>query len=216
MGDGLLTIAILAVITVFLVMRLKSVLGTKTGLEKKPEPVFRSKSDDEAAPSAQPEPMEEEAFAPGDPIGEAVAQMREVEPDFNAEAFADGARRAYEMLLMAFENGDKATLETYLSPDVYQGFAAAIDERADEGLTVDARFVGVRDARIVGARFDAEDQIAEIDMRFVGELITVVRDAEHRIVEGDPNEVRRETDTWTFGRKMGAPDPNWLLIATGE
>ena len=215
MGDGFLTLVILAVITAFLVMRLKSVLGTKTGFEKKPEPIMRDREDATAAPSA-PAPIEDEPIDPNDPIGQAIAEMREVEPDFDPHGFVDGAQRAYEMLLMAFENGDKATLETYLSPDVYQGFAAAIDQRADEGLTVDARFVGVRDARIVAARFDPEDHVAEIDMRFVGELITVVRDSEHRIVEGDPNEVRRETDLWTFGRKMGAPDPNWLLIATGE
>ena len=216
MGDGFLTIAILAAITVFLVMRLKSVLGTKTGYEKKPEPVLGKRRQTAAAAAEKPEPVEEPAFDPSDPLAGAFAEMREIEPDFSPEGFALGAKRAYEMLLMAYENGDKATLENYLSPDVYQGFAQAIDQRADDGLTVDARFVGIRDARIVGARFDPEDQVAEIDMRFVGELVTVVRDSEHRIVEGDPNEVRRETDLWTFGRKMGAPDPNWLLIATGE
>lgn len=216
MGDGFLTLAILAAITVFLVMRLKSVLGTKTGLEKPPEPIFGSRDEAPEAAQPAPEPFQPEVIDENDPVGRTFAEMREVEPGFDPNGFASGAQNAYEMLLMAFENGDKATLETYLSPDVYQGFAAAIDQRADEGLTVDARFVGVRDARIIDARFDKEDQIAEIDMRFVGELITVVRDSEHRIVEGDPNEVRRETDVWTFGRKMGAPDPNWLLIATGE
>ena len=215
MGDGFLTLAILAAVTVFLVFRLKNVLGTKTGLEKKPEPALRRKEEPAPAPLDQ-EPDDVEPLDPSDPMSTAFAAMRDVEPDFSPDDFAEGAKRAYEMLLMAYENGDKSTLETYLSPDVYQGFAAAIDERADQGLTVDARFVGVRDTKIVGARFDEDDQIAEIDIRFVGELITVVRDTEHRIVEGDPNEVRRETDVWTFGRKMGAPDPNWLLIATGE
>lgn len=216
MGDGLLTIAILAAITVFLVMRLKSVLGTKTGYEKKPETVVRARDRAQSAPQDAREPVEDAPVDLADPTARALAEMRQVEPDFDADKFVSGAKRAYEMLLMAFENGDKATLETYLSPDVYQGFAEAIDARADQGLTVDARFVGVRDARIVSARFDPDDQVAEIEMRFVGELITVVRDAEHRIVEGDPNDVRRETDLWTFGRRMGAPDPNWLLIATGE
>jgi len=70
-------------------------------------------------------------------------------------------------------------------------------------------------AEIVGAQFDEDDQVAEIEMKFVSELVTVVRDKEHRIVEGDPNEIRREYDQWTFGRKMGSSDPNWLLIATG-
>lgn len=215
MGEGFATILILAAITVFLVVKLKSVLGTKTGAEKPPQPVFGARDEtaaepvERAAPQVEPEPESD------GPLSDVYAKMRAVEPDFSSVDFADGAKRAYEMLLMAFENGDKATLETFLSPDVFQDFAVAIDERADQGLTVDARFVGVREAKIVDARFDDDDNVAEIDMRFIGELVTVVRDSEHRIVEGDPNEVRRETDTWTFGRRMGAPDPNWLLIATG-
>lgn len=214
MGDGLLTLVVLAGITVFLVLRLKNVLGTKTGMEKKAEPAFGARASDDEAPASKPR-AKPELIAANDPLAETWAAMREIEPDFSPRDFAEGGKRAYEMLLMAFENGDKTTLESYLSPDVYQDFAAAIDKRADEGLTVDARFVGVREARIVGARFDAEEQIAEVDIRFVGELVTAVRDKEHRIVEGDPNEIRRETDEWTFGRRMGAPDPNWLLIATG-
>lgn len=213
MGDSLITLLILAGITVFLLLRLKNILGTKTGHEKPLEPV--------SAPSAvnvkpKPAPAEPEPIEEDDPLAEVWAKMRNVEADFSPRNFADGAKRAYEMLLMAYENGEKETLKTYLSPDVYQGFAAAIDQRAEEGLTVDARFVGVREARIVGARFDEEEKIAEIDMKFVGELITVVRDSEHRVVEGDPNEIRRESDQWTFGRQLGAKDPNWLLIATGE
>lgn len=212
MDDGFITLLLLAGAAIFLALRLKSVLGTKTGHEKKPEPVFGKR--DEAPAKSAPPPAE--PIAPDGPHSEVFAAMREVEPDFSPSAFVNGAKGAYEMLLMAFENGDKATLESFLSPDVYQDFASAIDQRADAGLTVDARFVGVREAKIVGARFDREEEIAEIDMRFVGELVTVVRDSEHRIVEGDPNEIRRETDHWTFGRRMGADDPNWLLIATGE
>ena len=162
-------------------------------------------------PAPAPAPI-----AANDPNGAAFTAMQAIEPDFSPSTFADGAKRAYEMLLMAFENGDKKKLQTFLSPDVFHDFEKVIDARADEGLTVDARFVGVREAKIVDARFDDDEKIAEIDMRFVGEMVTVVRDSEHRIVEGDPNEVRRETDHWTFGRKMGASDPNWLLIATGE
>lgn len=215
MGEGILTLLILAGVTVFLVMRLRNVLGTKTGFEKKPEPVFGPARAVEPGPRPE-EPAEPEPIGEDEPFAEAFAAMRAVEPDFSPRAFAEGAKRAYEMLLMAFENGDKATLESYLAPDVFRDFSEAIDARAADGLTVDARFVGVREAKITGARFDADEQIAEIDLRFVGELVMVVRDREHRIVEGDPNEVRRETDQWTFGRRMGAPDPNWLLIATGE
>jgi predicted lipid-binding transport protein (Tim44 family) len=209
------TLLVLAGVAVFLLFKLKSVLGTKTGHEKPPRPVFGGRSDDaeaEAAPEWVPpiEPVDE------GPHAEAFADMRRMEPDFSPAAFASGAKQAYEMLLMAFENGDKDTLQKFLAPDVYQGFATVIDQRANEGLTVDARFVGLRNSEIVGARFDHEDNVAEIDMKFVGELVTVVRDCEHRVVEGDPNEIRREHDQWTFGRQLGASDPNWLLIATGE
>lgn len=215
MGDGVLILLVLAAVTVFLFIRLKSVLGTKTGHEKAPEPIFGRKNGQDIASAEKSAPMPE-PIAANDPNGAAFAAMQAIEPEFSPSKFADGAKRAYEMLLMAFENGDKKTLQNFLSPDVYQDFEGAIDARADEGLTVDARFVGVREAKIVGARFDDDEKIAEIDIRFVGELVTVVRDSEHRIVEGDPNEVRRETDYWTFGRQMGSNDPNWLLIATGE
>lgn len=206
------TLLVLAGVAVFLLFKLKSVLGTKTGHEKPPRQVLTTQRQD-----ADPAP---EPVAPIEPVDEGphaavFDDMRRVEPDFSPAAFASGARQAYEMLLMAFENGDKDTLQKFLAPDVYQGFATVIDQRADEGLTVDARFVGLRKAEIVGARFDPEDNVAEIDMKFVGELITAVRDSEHRVVEGDPNEVRREHDQWTFGRQLGASDPNWLLIATG-
>lgn len=210
------TLLVLAGVAVFLLFKLKSVLGTKTGHEKPPRPVFGGRSEDDANVTPIQRKAEPAEVIDDGPHAETFAQMRQVEPDFSPGAFVSGARQAYEMLLMAFENGDKDTLQKYLAPDVFKGFAAVIDERADEGLTVDARFVGLRKAEIVGARFDPEDNVAEIDMAFVGELITVVRDSEHRVVEGDPNEVRREQDRWTFGRQLGAPDPNWLLIATGE
>lgn len=213
MADGgMVTLLILAAVTVFLVLKLKNVLGTKTGHEKPPETVFRAKPQETPRSAESPA---ETAIDDSDPKAAVFARMKEIEADFSPTSFASGARKAYEMLLMAFENGDKTTLQKFLSPDVYQGFARVIDERANEGLSVDARFVGLREAKIVGARFDEDDQVAEIDMKFVGELVTVVRDKEHRIVEGDPNEIRREYDQWTFGRKMGASDPNWLLIATG-
>ncbi len=213
MADGgMVTLLILAAVTVFLVFRLKDVLGTKTGNEKPRPTVVRQKSDQAPAPV---EVADKPILDDSDPKSAVYAKMQAVEPGFSPTVFANGARQAYEMLLMAFENGDKATLQKFLSPDVYQGFAQVIDERADEGLTVDARFVGLRESDIVGARFDEDDQVAEIDMKFVGEIVTVVRDKEHRIVEGDPNEIRREYDQWTFGRKMGSSDPNWLLIATG-
>lgn len=119
------------------------------------------------------------------------------------------------MILMAYENGDTRTLRPLLSDEVYESFAAAIERRKSEGLTVDARFVGVREAKIFSAMFSEDTAEADVEVRFIGELVSVVRNAEHDIVEGDPNEVRRQTDLWTFTRKMGVSNPNWVLTATG-
>ena len=130
--------------------------------------------------------------------------------------FLGGARSAYEMILMAFESGDRDTLRGLLAPDVFDAFDRGISDREGKGLKVDARFIGVRDVRLERAAFDPATGEADLTLRFVGELVTAVRDTEGRVVEGDPNEVRRQTDIWTFSRKMGARDPNWLLAATGE
>ncbi|MEO1689861.1 MAG: Tim44/TimA family putative adaptor protein, partial [Pseudomonadota bacterium] len=123
--------------------------------------------------------------------------------------------QAYEMILMAFETGDMKTLRGLLSDEVYDSFAAAIRQRDEDGLTVEARFVGVKEARVFSAIYTEDTGEADIEVRFVGELVSVVRNAEHEIVEGDPAEVRRQTDLWTFTRRMGVDDPNWLLTATG-
>lgn len=225
MPTGLIETIILAGIALFLLFKLRSVLGTKTGFEEQqghaappraepsrvnPVPMPPALDDEEAA-------TEDARLAGGDPaIADALGAMRAAEPGFSAAGFLGGAKGAFEMILMAFETGDTATLQRFLAPDVYEGFAAAIAERQNLGYTVEARFIGVRDARIAAARFDNQTGEAEIAIRFTAELISTVRDSENRIVEGDPNEIRRETDTWTFARRMGSSDPNWLLVATGE
>ena len=108
------------------------------------------------------------------------------------------------------------SLRGLLEPDVYAAFEGVIAEREAAGLKVDARFIGVRDLRLESAAFDPASGEGELTLRFVSELVTAVHDAEGRVVEGDPNEVRRQTDVWTFARRMGGRDPNWLLSATGE
>jgi predicted lipid-binding transport protein (Tim44 family) len=223
MPTGVIELIILAGIAVFLLFRLRGVLGTKTGFEEQQHrPAARAEATRPAPPpppAALEDGVDEDsaAAAEGDEqVAEALSAMRRVEPGFSPRAFVQGARGAYEMILMAFEQGDLDTLRRFLAPDVYAGFAEAIEGRRTAGYTVEARFIGVREAKIVGARFDADTAEAEIAIRFKGEMITAVRDAEHRVVEGDPNEIRRETDVWTFARRMGAADPNWLLVATGE
>lgn len=221
MSPQMIELLVLFAVAAFVLFRLKSVLGTRTGYEAPPE--RRLPGADGLAPGAEgparPEPPAEEmAFRHALPADarDALAAMRAVEPSFSLDEFLDGARSAYEMVLMAFEAGDRATLQSLLAPDVYRAFEGVIATRETEDLSVEARFIGVRDIRVETASFDPETSEADVTIRFVGEMITAVRDRENRVVEGDPNEIRRQTDVWTFSRVMGAPDPNWLLTATGD
>lgn len=224
MPTGLIELIILAGIAVFLLFRLRSVLGTKTGLEEqqaaripRAEPARPGRPQPATPPEDGAVDADSATVADGDDrVGAALAAMRRAEPGFLPSEFMSGARQAFEMLLMAFEHGDLDTLKRFLAPDVFGGFAEAIEQRRAQGLSVEAKFVGVREARVVDARFDPATREAEIAIRFTAELNSVVRDAAGAVVEGDPNEVRRETDVWTFGRRMGVNDPNWTLVATGE
>lgn len=220
MNSQLINIIILAAVALFLVLRLRNVLGTRDGYEA---PV---------KPTAKPEAKVKRKFDVIDGGGEdldiadhvdvnsdtgkALAAMKRVEPSFSVGEFAHGARQAYEMILMAFEKGDLEFLRQYLAPDVFESFSGAVNARNEQGLTVDANFVGVRETKLRDAKFDAENREAEVTMRFVGELTSVVKDADGRIVEGDPDTIKRQTDTWTFARLMGGDNPNWLLVGTGE
>jgi len=219
MSSQMIELLILFAIAAFVLFRLKSVIGTRTGYEAPPDYLSRERG---AAP-ARPRPVDAEdddddglGLSIPDSARQALARMREVDPDFSLSEFIAGARGAYEMILMAYEAGDREALKGLLDKEVYRAFEGVIAERESKGLSVDARFVGVRDLRLEGAAFDPATGEGELTVRFVGELVTVVRDAEGRIVEGDPNEVKRQTDVWTFARDMGSRDPNWLLTATGE
>ena len=220
MGSQMIQIIILAAIALFLILRLRNVLGTREGYEKPqempgpagPKPRERSFEVIEGG-SADPDIAD---FAdPDTPAGQALAAMKRVDPNFSVSEFSHGARAAYEMLVMAYENGDLDLLRQYLAPEVFQSFEAAIEARRAKGYTVEASFAGIREVRLADAHFDPATNEADITMRFVGELTSVVRDPEGRIVEGAPNEIKQQTDVWTFTRTMTSDSPNWLLTGTG-
>jgi len=94
-------------------------------------------------------------------------------------------------------------------------FASVIDTREEQGLTIEAHFVGLREMELKDADFNPVTKEADITMKFVGELTSVVRNREGEIIEGNRDEVKRQRDIWTFARKMGSDDPNWKLVATG-
>ncbi|MGF1446309.1 MAG: Tim44/TimA family putative adaptor protein [Pikeienuella sp.] len=221
MSYQLLEFIVLFAIAAFLLFKLRSVIGTRTGYEPGPSgapgPAEGLAGDGIGRSEDEDDEMEAAAVRELDPSARsALAEIREVEPGFSLEEFLQGARSAYEMVLTAYEEGDRSTLQDLLTPDVYSAFEGVIASREEEGLKVDSRFIGVRDIKVEELRFDKETAEADLTIRFVGELITSVRDAEGRVVEGDPNEIRRQTDVWTFSRVMGSPNPNWLLSATGD
>ena len=141
--------------------------------------------------------------------------MKRVDGTFSVGDFSHGARAAYEMVVMAYENGDLDTLRQHLSPGGLRVLRHRDQRGTAKGYTVEASFAGVREVKLTEAHFDSATNEADITMRFVGELTSVVRDPEGRIVEGAPNEVKQQRDIWTFTRDMTSPNPNWFLTGTG-
>ncbi|SDN83258.1 Predicted lipid-binding transport protein, Tim44 family [Lutimaribacter pacificus] len=220
MNNPILQLLVLAGIAVFLILRLKSVLGTREGFERPPSQVNRSGDEarrpDFAVIEGGPDHDITDHAEEGSETARALAAMKRIEPSFSVADFLQGARGAYEMILMGFERGDLAGIKPFMSQDIYEAFAEVVEVREGQGLTIEADFVGLRELALAEATFDDTTKEAEISVRFVGELTSVVRDNAGEIVEGKPNEIKRQRDVWTFARVMGSDDPNWQLVATGE
>lgn len=219
MNSALIQLLVLAAIAVFLVLRLRNVLGTRDGYEptaEKPAPGPSKPTRDFEVIEGGPDPDIADHVDPEGRAGQAFAAMKRVESDFSVSEFQSGARQAYEIILMAFENDDLETLKGFLSTDVYESFAGVVEERQSKGLKIDANFIGVRELKVADAMFDTANNEAEITMRFVGEITSCVKNAEGEVIEGDPTKIKRQKDVWTFARIMGSDDPNWELVATGE
>ena len=219
MDSAVIQLLVLAGIAVFLILRLRSVLGTREGYERPPEPLPGTGAE---KPRASFDVIEggvdhdiDDHVAAGSAAAKALAGMKRIEPDFNVGEFLSGARQAYEMIVMGFERGDMDDLVPFLSRDVFESFDEVVQLREREGLKVEAEFVGVREVELDDATFDTRTNDAEVTVRFLGELTSVVRDREGNIVEGDPNSIKQQRDVWTFARRMGSDNPNWQLVSTG-
>ena len=220
MSSSLIQLLVLAGIALFLILRLRSVLGTRDGFEKPPldgpSSSRSNKRPEFDVIEGGPDQDITDHVDDGTSSAKALAAMKMAEPGFMVGPFLEGARGAYEMILMAFESGDLDSVEGFLSEEVAESFQSVIDHRNAEGLTVEANFVGVREVSLKEAEFDRGTSEGDITVRFVGELTSVVRNSDGEIIEGNPNEIKRQRDVWTFSRVMGADDPNWQLVATGE
>ena len=218
MNMQLIQLLALAGIAVYLILKLRGVLGTREGYEAprstgiSPEAkrqkfeVIDGGSDPDIADWAEED----------SDVGRALSAMKVAEPSFSVTEFLQGSKGAYEMILMAFENADLLSVKTFLSDEVYDAFSAVVKDRETKGLTIEAEFIGVLETGLMSATFDPTDNRGEVDVRFVCKLTSVVKNKKGKIVEGSETEEKRQRDVWTFARSMGASDPNWKLVATGE
>ncbi|QCO15134.1 Tim44 domain-containing protein [Azospirillum brasilense] len=211
-------ILIFAMIAAFLVYRLRSVLGRRTGEERqRPNPFTarpNNQPDNVVAMPNRERPVPNAAPSPDEPVSLATAleQIKAADPSFDEKYFLQGARGAFQMIVEAFAKGDTATLRPLLSDEVYDNFARAVRERQAAGETLETRIETITDADVVEARMDG--RTALVTVKFVSEQMNVVRNSAGAVVDGDPNAVVEAVDVWTFARNTRASDPNWALVET--
>lgn len=225
-GFAFFDIIFFAMVAAFLILRLRSVLGRRTGNEnperwttrepqQKPVPGRADAPDNVTRLPDRARPAGEVIdVKPGSPLEAALTQIRVADPAFEARSFLEGARGAFEMIVGAYAQGDTATLRPLLSDEVYDNFAAAIRTRQQAKHTLETTLVGIKSAEITEARMDS--RTAFVTVKFVSEQINVTRDAAGNVVDGDPQNIANVTDVWTFSRNTRSRDPNWTLVATSE
>jgi predicted lipid-binding transport protein (Tim44 family) len=222
-----------ATIAVVIFVKLRSVLGQRTGRERPPYDPYSSR--DTVRPStndnvvalpgraAEPPPKPVDAAAPaadrwsgiaepGSAVAAGLDAIARDDKSFDVKHFVAGARAAYEMIVTAYAEGDRRTLKNLLSRDVYDGFEAAIRERETKGETAESRFVSIDKSDLTDA--ELRGRTAQVTIRFVSQLVSVTRDREGAVIEGNPEKVTDVTDVWTFARDLSSRDPNWKLVAT--
>jgi predicted lipid-binding transport protein (Tim44 family) len=232
MGDGFqfLDIVLFAMVAAFLVLRLRSVLGKKTGhQEPRQDPISRRQQDAQKdgnvvelpnrykdGPDDMAEPMDDPVanLDPNDPLASGITQIRIADSSFHPVECANGARVAFEMIVQAFAEGDTKTLENLLAEDVFENFNEAIVARREANEKLETTIIGISSADVVEAAMDGRN--AMVTVKFVSEQVNVTHDAEGRVVDGDPNQVTEITDIWTFSRDTKSSDPNWKLVETSS
>jgi predicted lipid-binding transport protein (Tim44 family) len=209
----ILDIVLFAAVAGFLLFRLRSVLGRRTGNERRADPVVAPKP----LPVPPPQPVANDARAAPVAVSAAsgltgIAALKAADPSFDEESFLKGARGAFEIIVRAFAAGDATALEPLLNKDVYGAFVEAIRARQAAKETQQTKLVGVKSVLIVEAVVEAATGL--VTVKLVSDQINATRDASGQVVEGDPDKSVEKTDFWTFSRPLRARDPNWILVAT--
>ena len=220
---------IFMVAAVVIFLQLRNVLGRRTGNERPPFDPYTAGRKRSAEPNASDNVVSlpkrkgaqeavdqyveiDQAAAPGSELNKGMRAIRDADAGFQPKTFVDGAKMAYEMIVMAYADGDRKTLKNLLSREVYDGFVQAISEREQRGEKIQSSFVGIDKADIVGAEMKGSE--AHVTMRIVSELISATRDGAGEVIDGDPETVAEVKDVWTFSRDTRSRDPNWKLVAT--
>jgi predicted lipid-binding transport protein (Tim44 family) len=216
MNSPLIQLLVLAAIAVFLILRLKNVLGTREGFEKPPVPQQPAERSGPAFEVIEGGPDLDitDHFDEGTLEAHALAEMKRIEPSFNVTDFLGGGRGAYEMIVMGYERGELDEIKSFISDDIYESFVDGVAAREDQGLTIEANFIGVREMTLENATLDPDTKEAELTLRFVADLTQAVRNSDGEIVEGSITDAKKQKDTWVFARIMGSDDPNWFLVST--
>jgi predicted lipid-binding transport protein (Tim44 family) len=224
------TILLLAV-AVLIFLKLRSVLGQRTGRERPPYDPFsapdavRKSSGEKVVPLPQraseparpPEPGEPPDryagfAAAGSPVARGLDAIVAADKSFDVKQFIAGARAAYEMIVTAYAAGDRRSLKNLLAREVYDGFDAVIREREARSETVETRFISIDSTELTNA--ELRGKVAQLTLRFVSQLVSVTRNRNGNVIDGSPDAVTNVTDVWTFAREVTSRDPNWNLIAT--
>lgn len=211
-------IVILALVALFVGLRLYSVLGERSGHEQQPilkpaeTPRVEPRVNQPSATPTTPADAGDMAYVPT--AGPGVRAILAADPSFDVARFLEGAKAAYRLILEAFWKGDTDTLRPHVDDHVYETFAAAIEQRKKEGLTLDNRLVHVDQAVIAEA--SAERGVAILTVRFEADIAAVTRNTEGNVVAGSLSDAVQTRDLWTFRRDIASRDPNWVLVETDE
>jgi predicted lipid-binding transport protein (Tim44 family) len=224
MSEGFAYIDILffAMVAAFIALRLRSVLGRRTGHERRRTggfgPVRRPNGAADnvvTLPERSSAQVEVEATTAGpadNGVKAGLTQIRLADQRFDLQKFLGGARAAFEMIVEAFAEGDKATLRPLLADGVYNGFERVIDERQTAGHKFETQLTAVPTTEVAGAEMRGKD--ARVTVRFKSEQINLLRDSEGKVLDGDPQTAVEVVDLWTFERDTTSQDPNWTLVET--
>jgi predicted lipid-binding transport protein (Tim44 family) len=215
----LTVIVILALVALFIGLRLYSVLGERTGHEQQPilkpaDPDARVEPRVTHPPVSQPAPVEGGDLAYVPMAGPGVRAILAADPSFDVARFLEGAKAAYRMILEGFWKGDLDVIRPHVDAHVYETFADAVKQRAKDGLTLDNRLVAVEQAVISEANVDRS--VATLTVRFEADIAAVTRNSEGQVVAGSMSDAVQTRDLWAFRRDLASRDPNWLLIETDE